>query len=161
MLTLFRYNWQVRDDWLKRCKQVPEEELQRKRVGGVGSILDTLNHIVNTEVNWIRRLEGKELVIYDVNLYNTLNKAMELSQACRLEVEEFLEKWVPEMESKDLTVIRNGQPYKFLYGEVLRHVIAHEIHHIGQLSIWARELGYEPVSANLVGRGLFRSQGDG
>ena len=58
MLTLFRYNWQVRDDWFKWCEQVPDEELQRKRVGGVGSILDTLNHIVNAEVNWIRVLEG-------------------------------------------------------------------------------------------------------
>ncbi|HDR5875335.1 TPA: damage-inducible protein DinB, partial [Bacillus anthracis] len=30
----------------------------------------------------------------------------------------------------------------------------HEIHHIGQLSIWARELNLRPVSANLIGRGL-------
>ncbi|QWH42653.1 hypothetical protein EXW53_12305 [Bacillus mycoides] len=40
-------------------------------------------------------------------------------------------------------------------GEVLRHVIVHEIHHIGQLSIWARELNLQPVSANLIGRGLY------
>lgn len=72
MLALFHYNWQVRDDWFKWCKQVPDEELQRERVGGVGSILGTFNHIVNAEVNWIRGLEGKELVIYDFNLYNTL-----------------------------------------------------------------------------------------
>lgn len=43
----------------------------------------------------------------------------------------------------------------FTYGEVLRHVIAHEIQHIGQLSVWARELGREPVSANLIGRKLW------
>lgn len=36
----------------------------------------------------------------------------------------------------------------------MRHVIVHEIHHIGQISVWVRELGYEPVSANLIGRGL-------
>ncbi|HDR5022767.1 TPA: damage-inducible protein DinB, partial [Bacillus cereus] len=42
----------------------------------------------------------------------------------------------------------------YTYGEVLRHVIVHEIHHIGQLSIWARELNLRPVSANLIGRGL-------
>lgn len=35
----------------------------------------------------------------------------------------------------------------------MRHTIALEIHHIGQLSIWARELGRNPVSANLIGLG--------
>lgn len=39
-------------------------------------------------------------------------------------------------------------------GEVMRHVIAHEIHHIGQLSIWAREMDLKPVSANYIGRSL-------
>lgn len=36
----------------------------------------------------------------------------------------------------------------------MRHVIAHEIHHVGQLSVWAREMGRQPVTANLIGRGL-------
>ncbi|MCL6600684.1 MAG: hypothetical protein K6T81_18420 [Alicyclobacillus macrosporangiidus] len=39
-------------------------------------------------------------------------------------------------------------------GQILCHVIAHEIHHVGQLSIWARQIGREPVSTNLVGRRL-------
>jgi hypothetical protein len=37
MLTLFRYNWQVREEWFKWCKQVPAEELLRHRVGGTGA----------------------------------------------------------------------------------------------------------------------------
>jgi uncharacterized damage-inducible protein DinB len=39
----------------------------------------------------------------------------------------------------------------------MRHVIAHQIHHIGQLSIWSRELGKPPVSANVIGKGLIES----
>jgi len=31
--------------------------------------------------------------------------------------------------------------------------MGYEIYHIGQLSIWARELNLQPVSANLLGRG--------
>lgn len=49
MYTLFQYNWQVRDDWFKWCEQLSEEVLLRKRVGGVGSILETLFHIVDVE----------------------------------------------------------------------------------------------------------------
>ncbi|MPQ27207.1 hypothetical protein GA512_19800 [Bacillus paralicheniformis] len=37
-------------------------------------------------------------------------------------------------------------------GGVLRHLIAHEIHHIGQISVWAREMNRVPVSASYVGR---------
>lgn len=43
---------------------------------------------------------------------------------------------------------------KFTYAEVIRHVIAHEVHHVGQLSVWVRESGLKPVSANFIGRGL-------
>ena len=39
-------------------------------------------------------------------------------------------------------------------GRILRHLIAHEIHHIGQLSIWSREMGIKPVSASLIDRDL-------
>lgn len=36
--------------------------------------------------------------------------------------------------------------------DILRHILAHEIHHMGQLSVWAREIGIEPVSANVISR---------
>ncbi|WP_417894724.1 DinB family protein, partial [Bacillus toyonensis] len=42
-----QYNWQVREDWFKWCEQLTVEELLSKRVGGVGSILETLFHIVD------------------------------------------------------------------------------------------------------------------
>ncbi len=44
----------------------------------------------------------------------------------------------------------DGRTVTDTWGEIMRHTIAHEIHHIGQLSIWARELGRKPVSANLI-----------
>lgn len=59
--TLFRYNWQVRDDWFKWCEQLSEGELLRKRVGGVGSILETLFHIVDVEYSWINALQEKKI----------------------------------------------------------------------------------------------------
>lgn len=35
---------------------------------------------------------------------------------------------------------------------LLHHMVAHEIHNVGQLSVWARELELSPVSANFIGR---------
>lgn len=42
----------------------------------------------------------------------------------------------------------NALKGRYTKGEILRHLIAHEIHHMGQLSIWVRDLGlnqYQPV----------------
>lgn len=150
--TLFYYNWQVRDDWFKWCEQLTEVELLRKRVGGVGSILETLFHIVDVEYSWISALQEKEDNEPQFKDYQSIKKVKALSDSYRRELEEFLQIWSGDLEYKILKASWTDKIYT--YGEVLRHVIVHEIHHIGQLSIWARELNLQPVSANLIGRGL-------
>ncbi|WP_096186484.1 DinB family protein [Evansella halocellulosilytica] len=146
MYTFFQYNWQVRDEWFEWCKSVDPDELTRERTGGMGSILKTLHHIVDVEQAWINGLQGKKEYHYRYEDYQSLNAIIELSDKCRNEIQEYLSRWEEEDESKTFEV--------FSYGEVVRHVIAHEIHHIGQLSIWSRELDKRPITANLIRRGL-------
>ncbi|CAM3724915.1 DinB family protein [Alicyclobacillus pomorum] len=156
MKTLFHYNWQVRDDWFSWCEDVPEDELLKTRIGGVGGILKTLFHIVDVEYSWIRVLQGKTEFEEPFEAYSSLGKVRDLSKQLHAEVEPFVASWTPEMERKELTLQRpNGEWITYRHGEIMRHVIAHEIHHIGQLSVWAREIGREPITANLIRRGLF------
>ncbi|UOQ45777.1 DinB family protein [Halobacillus salinarum] len=157
MQKLFEYNWQVRDDWFSWCETVPEEELLKKRVGGVGSILYTLFHIVDVEYSWICGLQGKpEPEEPPFESYASLSKVRKLSRQYHGEVESFIKSWTDNMENTQLTEVdSNGKTFSFRYGEVMRHVIAHEIHHVGQLSVWAREIGWKPITANLIDRGLF------
>ncbi|PDZ48487.1 damage-inducible protein DinB [Bacillus sp. AFS094611] len=152
MYTLFQYNWQVRDDWFKWCEQLSEEELLRKRVGGVGSILETLFHIVDVEYSWISALQGKEDNEPQYKDYKSIQQVRALSDLYKRELGVFLQFWSSSLEYKILKASWTDKTYT--YSEVLRHVIVHEIHHIGQLSIWARELNLQPISANLIGRGL-------
>lgn len=149
MLMLFQYNWHVRNEWFEWCKQVSEEELLRDRTGGVGSMMKTLYHIVDVEYSWIQVLQGKPDIEEAFEKYDSLHKIIDLSNDYHTEVKEYLDNWTGEMES-ELDLRFN----KFKKGEVLRHIIAHEIHHIGQLSIWARGLDLKPVSANLIGKDL-------
>ncbi|MFC4098654.1 DinB family protein [Paenibacillus xanthanilyticus] len=149
MQSLFRYNWIVRDEWFELLRQLPEEELTKTRAGGVGSFLRTMTHIVDVEDSWLRGLRGLPDVPFDEERYPTLADAKAFSDACRPGVEDFVNAWTEERENERL------EPFTF--GEVMRHVIAHEIHHIGQLSIWARELGLQPPSANFIGRGLAKN----
>lgn len=153
MFTLFRYNWQIRDEWFDWCEQLPFDELIRTRVGGIGGILHTLFHVVDAEGSWIGALASQPDPKPKFEDYMSADKLRNLSHEFRSQVQPFLADWTSELENKTISVDWNpGEVYT--YGEVARHVIAHEIHHIGQLSVWSREIGLQPVSANLIGRKL-------
>ncbi|HSJ38616.1 MAG TPA: DinB family protein [Planococcus sp. (in: firmicutes)] len=155
MKMLFQYNWMVREEWYQWCEGIPEEELLKKRTGGVGSILETLFHIADVEWSWIRVLQGKEDFKGSFDDYRSLDKVRELDARFRPEVEQFVVDWDESMDHNTLhSTAKDGTEFTDGWGEVMRHTIAHEIHHIGQLSVWARELGKEPVPADLLGRGL-------
>ncbi|MBG9813165.1 damage-inducible protein DinB [Bacillus endophyticus] len=155
MQTMFRYNWLIRKKWYQWCEDVPVEELLRKRTGGVGGILHTLFHIVDVEWSWIRVLQGKTDFQESFEGYQSLEKVRQLDRGFQPEVREFISSWNIEKENRILYDLQpDGSIATDAWGEVIRHMIAHEIHHIGQLSIWAREIGKEPVSANLIGKGL-------
>lgn len=149
MRKFFEYNWQVRDEWFDWCRQLPMEELIKKRVGGVGSILYTLFHIIDVEYSWIRGIQGKEDIVVYFTEYNTLEKVQSLSHTFRIEVAESL-KLMDEKKTETVRVPWDEQTYTV--DEIIHHIIAHEIHHIGQLSILARELERDPVPANFIGR---------
>ncbi|WP_255502450.1 DinB family protein [Lysinibacillus sp. SGAir0095] len=155
MKTFFQYNWMVREEWYKWCEELPEEELLRKRTGGVGSILQTLFHIVDVEWSWIREIQGKPALEEDFEKYSSLDRVRFLDAQFKSEVESFVNSWDDGLENRLHTdTSQDGTVTTDTWGEVVRHIIAHEIHHIGQLSVWSRELGKKPISANLIGRGL-------
>ncbi|MCZ8536874.1 DinB family protein [Paenisporosarcina quisquiliarum] len=155
MQTFFQYNWMIREEWYKWCEEVPLEELLKVRTGGVGGILHTLFHIIDVEWSWIRLMQGKPDFKESFDDYQSLERVKELDVLFKKEVEEFVLSWNPQMEHNEVReTSQDGIVEIFTCGEIMRHVIAHEIHHIGQLSVWSRELGKKPVSANLIGKGL-------
>lgn len=155
MKTLFNYNWTIREEWYSWCEDVPLEELLKVRTGGVGGILHTLFHIIDVEWSWIRIMQGKPDFQESFDEYKSLEKVKELDAIFKKDVEEFVLGWQSEMEGHVVQDIReDGSIETLTFGEIMRHSMAHEIHHIGQLSVWSREIGKKPVSANLIGKGL-------
>lgn len=152
MLALFKYNWQVRDEWLLWCESLPQEQLLELRVGGAGGFLQTLFHVIDVEASWIGALREVPDVVPRYEDYAELSQLKALSEHTRPEILAFVHAWSPDME--DLEVTPSWTRRSFTYGEVLRHLIAHEIHHIGQMSVWARELDLSPPSANFIDRKL-------
>ncbi|PAE15437.1 damage-inducible protein DinB [Virgibacillus sp. 7505] len=153
MKNFFVYNWQVRDEWFLWSQQLTLQELVQQRTGGVGSILHTLFHIVEVEYSWIRAIQGEEDILYDFSDYKTLNKVSELSNHLRMEIIQCIEECLKGSVEKLVNVPWDDKNFTII--DILHHLVAHEIHHIGQLSIWSREMGMEPVPANYIGRKLF------
>lgn len=150
MLKMFHYNWQVRDEWFAWCEDLPEEELAAEAGWRRWKHSGNAVSYRRRGMGWIRVIQGKPDFQEPLEQYNTLAKAKALSAEFHKEVADFLDTWTDDMEGLPVT---DGTRH-FTAGEILRHVIAHEIHHIGQLSVWSRELGRAPVSANFIERGI-------
>jgi uncharacterized damage-inducible protein DinB len=93
MLNLFQYNWQVRKEWFDWCILLPHEELLRERVGGVGSFLQTLFHIVDAECSYIREIKGLPDLSPKFDDYMSLVELRKLSDHYHEEVSDFLRDW--------------------------------------------------------------------
>jgi uncharacterized damage-inducible protein DinB len=152
MKSLILYNWEIRDEWFQALSDLPIEELIKDRKVGVGTILKTLLHIIDVEYSWIRAINNKPDFSINFEDYRDLNSIIELSNNYRIELKEYLEQWKIDNENEIVKPSWMTKTYK--KGEIIRHVIAHEIHHIGQLSIWARELGITPISSDFIGRDI-------
>lgn len=155
MIEMFLYNWQIREEWFEWCGSLSNEELTRKRVGGMGSILHNLYHVIDCEKIWINQLQGTPVQVNDLNAVTTLQEVIAFAGHTQSETLHFLQSLPMDGPEKVLELERKDGSIKSLsYGKVLRHISAHEIHHIGQLSVWSREMGLKPISSDLIFREL-------
>jgi uncharacterized damage-inducible protein DinB len=153
MINLFSYNWQVREEWFEWCKSLPEEELTKPRIGGMGSILHNLLHVINCERIWISQMSGSPSAPKEYNDSSTLEDVIDFSHKTKRRTTSLLETGNAVLNEKTLSVTtRNGNRYDFPFNKVLLHIVTHEVHHIGQLSVWSREIGRKPVSSDLIFR---------
>jgi uncharacterized damage-inducible protein DinB len=156
MLDMFLYNWQVREDWFEWCKTIPEEELLKERTGGMKSIINNLYHVIDCEQLWVNHMREQPVYNTGINSVSTLNEVIEYSDLTKQVTKEFLGSLSPDYEDRILKVqSKRGYSYSFSYGKVIRHIVSHEIHHIGQISVWAREIGLKPITTDLLTRDYF------
>ena len=151
MLSLFKYNWQVREDWFTWCESLPEEEFHKERVGGMKSIRETLTHIIDCELLWLNSFMDEKVVFEKRHSLTLLSEIKDYSTFVQTYTESLIEKLPSDYENKIIEIQRrDGTILKFTQKKILAHMITHEVHHIGQLSVWAREMQRKPVSSDLI-----------
>ena len=151
MLSLFKYNWQVREDWFNWCESLPEGEFHKERIGGMKSIRETLIHVIDCELLWLNSLIDEKIVFERRQLLTQLSEIKEYSTFVQSYTEQLIEQLASDYENKLIEVQRpDGSILEFTKKKILAHMISHEIHHIGQLSVWAREMQRKPISSDLI-----------
>ncbi|MFS0688783.1 DinB family protein [Sporosarcina sp. 179-K 8C2 HS] len=152
---LFKYNWQVRDEWVEWCESLPIEELTKIRIGGMGSILYNLFHVIDCEQIWINQLQETPVIQKNMKTITSLDEIKEYSRQTKKVSESFIKKFEKSDERRLFTFTsKSGENKQWTYDKVLYHIVTHEIHHIGQLSIWSREIGMKPISSDLIFRDI-------
>ena len=153
MLSLFHYNWQVREDWFNWCQSIGEEEFHKERIGGMKSIREAFIHIVDCELIWLNSMIEEKIMYESHDIIRKLSDIRAYSAFVKSHTQKFIEQLPSDYENRIIKVKRrNGDVIKFTQKKILAHIITHEIHHIGQLSIRARELNLKPVSSDLIFR---------
>ncbi|MFJ7637970.1 DinB family protein [Peribacillus sp. NPDC097225] len=147
---MFLYNWQVREDWFKWCESLSIEELRAERVGGMGSILKNLVHIIDCELIWTNHMLQEPIDYPEKDTISDLKDVIKFSHFTKTVTEKSLHDST-DFEKRNIKInSKNGTTYTFTCAKILLHIITHEIHHIGQLSIWSREMGLIPISSDLI-----------
>lgn len=155
MKDLFFYNWQIREEWFEWCEALPREEVFKKRIGGMGSIAHNLYHVMDCEQIWINQLQGTPVILQDMNELTSLHDIKAFSQLTQRTTRKFLETYGLAAGERVLSIKRkNSSVCDLSHDKVLKHIVSHEIHHIGQLSVWSREMELKPVSSDLLFRSL-------
>ncbi|PYZ97678.1 hypothetical protein CR205_03535 [Alteribacter lacisalsi] len=150
LIDLFMYNWQVREDWFRWCEQLPPEELTKHRNGGMNSILHNLFHVISCEELWVCLMQNKPVPARQMREVKTLVEVKTYSEEIKAKTKVFMSSFEPGRTLERTR--RNGETISLSHGKVVRHIITHEVHHIGQISVWARDMGLKPVSTDLVFR---------
>lgn len=153
MLEMFLYNWQIRNDWFEWCLDLSFEELTKKRIGGMGSILHNLYHVIDCEQLWINQMNSTPVIESNIDLITNLEDVINFSNETKQNTYDFIQRWISIQDNQVLKITnKKGITYTFSYEKILLHIISHETHHIGQLSIWSREIGIKPVSSDILFR---------
>jgi len=132
---------------MKWCEELPYEELIKERSGGMKTILHNLYHVVYCEHIWVSQLLGINVNLQPIEKIQTLQHVREFEELTK---ERTLLWFDQEASFREAVLDLRGR--QFSHTKVMMHIATHEVHHIGQLSVWSREIGRVPVNCDLLPR---------
>ena len=135
---------QVRKDLLSTIDKFTDEELSFTPFESSMSAGQIMLHIGDAEEGWFQYVATRELdkwPTYDLDDYPTTESIKAQLNIIHSRTEKFLEPF--ELEDLDRVYTMPNTDYRFSLGWIIWHVMEHEIHHRGELSLILGILGRE------------------
>ena len=140
--TLFAHNTWANLKLLDFCAGLSDAQLDSTAIGGFGSIRDTLQHIINAELSYVERVNGKlppqplsgeEFPGFDVLKAGARWAGGELLQLAT--------------SARADTIVRQRPPrmlYEYRLASLIAQAINHSTEHRAQIATIVTQLGMEP-----------------
>ena len=160
-----QYNQWMNAKLYETAGKLPREELEKERGAFFGSLLGTLNHIMVTDIIWLKRMAAHPAAhrsLDPVRLRaspSALNEIpyrnfAELSDA-RKSLDQTILSWTTELSHADLDhalEYRNmkGVPARKLFGTLVLNLFNHQTHHRGQATTLLYQAGLDVGVTDLL-----------
>ena len=164
-VTLAEYNRRTNQEVMKILQGLEPEQLGRRIGGFFGSIIGTANHVLLSDIAWLRRFAHGSSALSEVQdeipdikanlLTDTPWTDLASLRPVREAVDALLQRTVDTIPQHELSlqlryVDSRGDYYEKTLWVALLHVFNHQTHHRGQIALMLDELGVENDYSNLV-----------
>lgn len=140
--TLFRHHLWANLQLLELCSTLSDEQLQTSAVGGYGSVIDTLQHMVRAERSYFSRISTG--APYQRPADAPPLDFAEMAKWLRYSGEGLIE-WAPKVEASDRVEIQwDEQIVHVPKAVLLTQAINHATEHRAQIMAILTQLGIEP-----------------
>jgi|ERR1051326_3268528 uncharacterized damage-inducible protein DinB len=161
---LFDYNYWARDRQFEACAALTPEQFQRSLGNSFPSVRDTLAHLAGAEWVWLERWLGNSPRRFPrIEQPADLGSLTEFWRGIEHRVRNYLAHLDEQALANPLTYTNfRGETWTYPLWRTHLHVVNHQTYHRGQITMFLRQLGAEPVSVDLLvadDEGLFRSGG--
>jgi uncharacterized damage-inducible protein DinB len=157
----YDYLLRSRRDLFTFLRSMPDETISRDVIPGerFHSIKDLVLHIPIIEDSWVHEDILKDQPVWDgfpddpekaYHATDNLERMLEYWLAVEKSTLLYLEKLEPEMLTSEIAMPREQGQEFFTVGEVLWHVMQHEVRHTAQIMLLARQLGFDPPQLDYI-----------
>lgn len=150
--TSFEYHYWANSKLLDVVSTLSEAQFTQDVAGSLGSVRNTLVHVLSTEWGWLARCGGHPRGSrLDADEFPTPRSLVDQWVIVRSHVEDFLQ----QLSDDDLHRIveypgSGGTLRQMPIGELMHHSVNHAVHHRAQVVLMLRELGVAPGNFDLL-----------
>ena len=148
---LYDYGYWANKKIIQVISQLTPEEFTQPVAGHVGSVRNTMVHVLSAEWGWLSRCGGPErMARLNPDDYPTVDSLVQTWDKVESYVREFLSKL------KDADLVRNaeyvteGGKRSMPLGVLMRLAACHGLHHRGQVALLLRLLGHAPGNLDFL-----------